>query len=186
MTSHRDNMVVPDLDYDFLKSTFDDSYSDMRPKGLKGAFHSVAAFCQQGVAKVKNAKRTAPVETQVTRDEFFFDRDEYVPEYQEEADPSASVTDQETHQKSLRDKFIALTSFCHQRSSKTSNVNDDILPPPPPSDRWDDAVTRTLSSGTQIRIAHAFKTANGRIATNDVWVLPRDPDYMIHYIRGKF
>jgi hypothetical protein len=178
-------MVVRETDYDFLKSTFDDSYSDMRPKGLKGVFHSVAAFCQQGLTKAKNAKHTAPVETDVRREDFFFDRDEYVPEYQEEDDLSAPVTGKEAHQKSLRGKFLPLTAFCHQGSSKTSKDNNDILPPPPPSDRWDDAVTRTLPGGTQIRIAHAFKTAHGRVATNDVFVLPRDPDYMIHYIRGR-
>jgi hypothetical protein len=35
----------------------------------------------------------------------------------------------------------------------------------------------------RIRIAHVFEIANERVATNDVLVLSRDSDYMIHDIR---
>jgi hypothetical protein len=41
---------------------------------------SATTFCQQNLTEVRNVKHTAPVETEVRREDFFFDRDEYVPE----------------------------------------------------------------------------------------------------------
>jgi hypothetical protein len=66
MTPHTDNVVVPEIDSDFLESTFDDSPP-------QASFRSVTAFCQQGLTKGRDVKYAAVlVETDVMREDYSF------------------------------------------------------------------------------------------------------------------
>jgi hypothetical protein len=68
--------------------TFDDGYSDIRPKGFEGAFRSVNRdSSRSGTPSIL----PSPVEIEFRREDSFFDRDEYVPKYNVEDDEAMQV-----------------------------------------------------------------------------------------------